>query len=126
MRKAKGMRVNLITNGLRCAERGLCAQRWPTRGCDSAQVSLEGGSAAVHDAITQHPGSWARATQAVRNLRAAGVHTHTNTTICGGNRAHLLELVDFIADELHSEYFSMNMVIRTGTALDHAEDDIAL
>ena len=35
---------------------------------------------------------------AVHNLRAAKVHTHTNTTICGGNRDHLDELVDYIAD----------------------------
>ena len=64
---------------------GLCASL-AEAGLDSAQVSLEGGSAAVHDAITQHPGSWARTVQGVRNLRAAQVHTHTNTTICGGNR----------------------------------------
>lgn len=121
--KGKGMRVNLITNGLRCADEGY-AQTLREAGLDSAQVSLEGGSADVHDAITQHPGSWQRSVQAVKWLRAAGIHTHTNTTICGGNRAHLMELIDFIADELHSEYFSMNMVIRTGTALRHAEDDI--
>jgi radical SAM protein with 4Fe4S-binding SPASM domain len=61
----------------------------------------------------------------IRNLRQAQVHTHTNTTVCGGNREHLLALVDFIADELGSAYFSMNMVIRTGTALAHREDDIS-
>lgn len=123
--KSKGMRVNLITNGLRCAEADYVAAL-AGAGLDSAQVSLEGGSAAIHDAITQHPGSWGKSVQAVHNLRAADIHihTHTNTTICGGNRQHLIELVDFIADELHSEYFSMNMVIRTGTALDHAQDDI--
>jgi radical SAM protein with 4Fe4S-binding SPASM domain len=121
--KSKGMRTNLITNGIRCADEHY-VQALADAGLDSAQVSIEGGAAAVHDAITQHPGSWARATTAVKTLRAVGVHTHTNTTICGGNRAHLLELVDFIAEELHSEYFSMNMVIRTGTALAHDEDDI--
>ncbi len=119
----KGLRVNLITNGVRCGDaayvEGLAAA-----GLDSCQLSLEGGSAAVHDAITQHPGSWVQAVQGVRNLRAAGVHTHTNTTVCGGNRAHLMDLVDFIAEDLGSEYFSMNMVIRTGTALAHEEDDV--
>jgi radical SAM protein with 4Fe4S-binding SPASM domain len=119
----KRMRVNLITNGVRLADVAYC-QSLADAGLDSAQVSVEGGSAAVHDAITQHPGSWVRATTAVHNLRAAKVHTHTNTTICGGNRNHLQELVGYIAHELHSEYFSMNMVIRTGTALDHAEDDM--
>lgn len=122
--KTKGMRVNLITNGLRCAEADF-VNSLASAGLDSAQVSLEGGSAAVHETITQNPGSWAKTVQAVRTLRAAKIHTHTNTTICGGNRDHLSELVDFIGDELHSEYFSMNMVIRTGTALEHLEDDIS-
>ena len=120
----KGLRVNLITNGVRCGEREYAAML-AAAGLDSAQVSIEGGSAEVHDAITQHPGSWAAATRAVHNLRAEKVHTHTNTTVCGGNREHLLALVEYIADELRSEYFSMNMVIRTGTALDHPEDDIS-
>lgn len=121
--KSKGMRVNLITNGLRCASEDFVAAL-AEAGLDSAQVSLEGPTAAIHDAITQHPGAFERATRAVHLLRQAGIHTHTNTTICGGNREHLLELVDYIADALHSEYFSMNMVIRTGTALDHPQDDI--
>lgn len=121
--KSKGMRVNLITNGIRCADADFVHQL-AEAGLDSAQASVEGGSAEVHDAITQHPGSWAQAVQGVRNLRAAGVHTHTNTTICGGNRDHLFDLIDFVAGDLGSEYFSMNMVIRTGTALAHQEDDI--
>lgn len=122
--KGKGMRVNLITNGIKCADTSFVGTL-ADAGLDSAQVSIEGGTSIVHDGVTQHPGSWERAVRGVVNLRAAKVHTHTNTTICGGNRDHLLELVDFIADELHSEYFSMNMVIRTGTALEHKEDDIS-
>ena len=122
--KGKGMRVNLISNGLRTADVQY-VQTLAEAGLDSAQISIEGGSAEVHDQITQHPGAWERVVRSVKNLRDAGIHTHTNTTICGGNRDHLRELVDFVADELHSEYFSMNMVIRTGTALDHQEDDIS-
>lgn len=116
--KSKGMRANLITNGIRCVSPEYVATL-AAAGLDSAQVSLEGGRAEIHDAIVQHPGAFAQTAQAVHVLRAAGIHTHTNTTICGGNREHLLELADYIADELRSEYFSMNMVIRTGTALDH-------
>ncbi len=52
-------------------------------------------------------------------LRRAGIHTHTNTTICAGNREHLEELVTYVRRTLGSDYLSMNMVIRTGTALDH-------
>lgn len=121
--KSKGMRVNLITNGLRCAEaefvEGLKAAR-----LDSAQVSLEGATPEVHDAIVRHPGAFLKTSRAVHVLRAAGIHTHTNTTICGANREHLLELVDYIADELRSEYFSMNVVISTGTALHNPDVDV--
>jgi len=120
----KGMRVNLITNGIRCGDREYVAAL-AEAGLQSAQVSIEGGCAEIHDAITQHPGSWDKATRAVHWLREFGIHTHTNTTICGGNREHLLELVDCIAESLGSEYFSMNMVIRTGTALRHDEDDVS-
>ncbi|MBC7264696.1 MAG: radical SAM protein [Chloroflexi bacterium] len=122
--KAKGMRVNLITNGLRCSQPAYVAAL-AEAGLDSAQVSLEGGSAEIHDAVVRHPGAFEKTTRAVKELRAAGIHTHTNTTICGGNRNHLLELVDYIAEELRSEYFSMNMVIQTGTALGHPEEEIS-
>ncbi len=122
--KRRQMRVNLITNGLRCADEAYVARLVAT-GLDSAQVSLEGGTAAVHDAIVGHPGAFAATTRAVRVLRAAGIHVHTNTTICAGNRDHLEQLVTFVRRELGSDYLSMNMVIRTGTALDHPEIGIS-
>ena len=121
--KAKGMRVNLITNGLRCADPQYVSTL-KTAGLDSAQVSLEGPTAAIHDSIVRHVGAFIQTARAVHELRAVGIHTHTNTTICGSNRDHLLSLVDYIADELKSEYFSMNVVISTGTALKHGEEDV--
>jgi len=121
--KSKGMRVNLITNGLRCADAEYVSIL-KTAGLDSAQVSLEGPRSETHDAIVRHQGAFAQTSRAVHVLREAGIHTHTNTTICGSNRDHLLELVDYIADELHSEYFSMNVIISTGTALHHDEEDV--
>jgi radical SAM protein with 4Fe4S-binding SPASM domain len=121
--KAKGMRVNLITNGLRSADASY-VETLRGAGLDSAQVSLEGPSAAVHDAVVQRPGAFELTTRAVHTLRAAGIHTHTNTTICGSNREHVLDLVDYIAEELKSEYFSMNVIISTGTALSHSQEDV--
>jgi radical SAM protein with 4Fe4S-binding SPASM domain len=121
--KGKGMRVNLITNGLLCAEAEFVSGL-KEAGLDSAQVSLEGPNAEVHDAVVQRRGAFAKTTEAVHVLRAAGIHTHTNTTICRSNREHLLQLVDCIADELQSEYFSMNVIISTGTALQHMEQDV--
>jgi radical SAM protein with 4Fe4S-binding SPASM domain len=121
--KSKGMRVNLITNGLKCSDSAYVAGL-KGAGLDSAQVSLEGPTPQVHDLVVRHPGAFEQTTRAVHLLREAGIHTHTNTTICGSNRAHLMELVDYIADELRSEYFSMNVMISTGTALKHSEEQV--
>ncbi|MHA2118761.1 MAG: SPASM domain-containing protein [Candidatus Thorarchaeota archaeon] len=51
-----------------------------------------------------------------KNLKKTDIYTHCNTTICRPNVDKLEELVDFIANELELSYFSMNMVIYTGTA----------
>ena len=56
----------------------------------------------------------------IRNLKAAGIHTHTNTTINSLNRDNLLALVDFLAD-MDQPYLSMDMVIRTGDAVGRME-----
>ncbi len=113
--KSRRLRTNLITNGLRCGANGY-VDRLAAAGLDSAQVSLEAADAATHDAVVGHAGAWRRTVQGVRNLKAAGIHTHTNTTINHLNRGRLLELVDFLAD-LGQPYLSMNMVIRTGGAV---------
>ena len=114
--KSLDMWANLITNGVRCADPDFVAQL-AAAGLDSAQVSLEAGDAATHDEIVDHPGAFEKTVAAVRTLRAAGVRTHTNTTINTHNRDALFDLVDFAAQELGSEYLSMNMVIRTGGAV---------
>jgi radical SAM protein with 4Fe4S-binding SPASM domain len=112
----QGMRVNLITNGIRCSSKNYVL-KLKRAGLDSAQVSLEAGMAEIHDAITKTPGSFDKTVQGINNLKSAGIHTHTNTTICSINKNHVLQLVDFLADELRNEYFSANMVIQTGKAL---------
>ncbi|HIE24018.1 MAG TPA: radical SAM protein [Candidatus Korarchaeota archaeon] len=116
------MRVNLITNGIKCAKEEY-VKALVKAGLDSAQVSLEAGSAEIHDVITGNNGSFNKTVRGVKNLRDAGIHVHTNTTICSLNKDHIKGLIDFLVDELNSEYFSANMVIRTGTAL---ENDVGL
>ncbi|MGQ9627666.1 MAG: PqqD family peptide modification chaperone [Anaerolineae bacterium] len=117
--KGKGMRVNLISNGIRCAEESYVS--WLAEaGLDSAQISLEAGRAEVHDAVVNHPGAFSKTVQGVRNLKSAGIHTHTNTTINRTNRQDLFNLIDLLA-EMGQEYLSMNMVIRTGEAVGKPE-----
>lgn len=111
--RAIGLRVNLITNATTLSPRG--AQRLARSGLNSAQVSLEGPSPTVHDALTGVPGSFERTLAGLKALRGTGVRVHTNTTISRGNIAHLKGIVG-LAKEIGMERLSMNMVIPTGSA----------
>ncbi len=113
-----GMRVNLITNGIRCADSGF-VQALADAGLKSAQVSLESHRADIHDDITGNPGSHAKTLRGIENLKAAGIYTHTNTTICVKNSGHLKGLVSFIKRRFNFPYLSMNMIIATGIARDN-------
>ncbi len=112
--KSLGMRTNLITNGYRLADEAL-ADALAEAKLDSAQVSIEGSTAEVHDAVTCTPGSFDKSLEGIRNLKARGIHTHTNTTICPQNVGDVANIPD-LACALGNGYFSMNMVIRTGGA----------
>lgn len=113
--REKGLRMNLITNGRRCASKEF-VQKLVDAGLNSAQVSIEGPNAEIHDFIVGAPGAFVQTIQGVKNLRETDIYTHCNTTICRPNKDHLETLVDFLAEELNLTYFSMNMVIYTGTA----------
>lgn len=113
--KSRQMRVNLITNGTRCAQADFVA-RLKRSGLNSAQVSLEAAEAEIHNRVVGNAHAFEQTVQGLKNLKAAGIHTHTNTTINQHNVDHLYTLIDFLAD-LGQEYLSMNMVIRTGDAV---------
>ncbi|MFW9958235.1 MAG: PqqD family peptide modification chaperone [Candidatus Odinarchaeota archaeon] len=113
--RSKGLRVNLITNGRRCNDKDF-VQKLVDSGLNSAQVSIEGPDAETHDYIVGVPGAFVQTVQGIKNLRETDIYTHCNSTICRPNENRLEELVDFLADELKLSYFSMNMVIYTGTA----------
>jgi radical SAM protein with 4Fe4S-binding SPASM domain len=113
-----GMRVNLITNGIRAASEAY-VRTLREAGLQSAQVSLEGTTAAVHEAITRVRGSFARAVRAVRRFRDAGLHVHTNTTLTRTNLADAAGFPAFVRHTLGLTAFSMNLVIPTGSAPHH-------
>ncbi len=112
---SRGLWVNLITNGIRSARPGF-AQSLAEAGLDSAQVSLEAGDAETHDKVVGLQGAFQRTVQGIRNLQAAGIRVHTNTTINRHNQHALHGLIDLDA-ELGMQHLSMNMVIRTGDAV---------
>lgn len=111
-----GLRVNLITNASLLPGTGR-AERLRQAGLSSAQVSLEGPTAEVHDALTGAGGSFGRTLAGLGELKAAGLHVHTHTTINAANVEHLDGIVR-LAAELGLERLSMNLVIPTGSAAD--------
>ncbi len=111
---ALGMRVNLITNGTRVTAD--MAQTLADAGLDSAQVSLEGVTAEIHEKVTAIPRSFERTVVGVGNLKRAGIAVHTNTTINRDNLADCVEMPAFVKHELGNDKFSMNLVVPTGSA----------
>lgn len=110
-----GIRVNLITNGTNLDSD--LVSRLKDAGLRSAQVSLEGPNADVHDAQTQVVGSFERTLSGIRLLKEAGLHVHTNTTVNRLNADHLTGIVGLVKD-LGLDRLSMNMVIPCGSAPD--------
>lgn len=108
-----GMRVNLITNGTNLDSE--LVSHLKDAGLRSAQVSLEGPTAEVHDGLTQVAGSFERTLEGIRLLRDAELHVHTNTTV---NRVNAEQLVGIVAlaKEIGLDRCSMNMVIPCGSA----------
>ncbi len=120
----RGLRVNLITNGLRCAEPRYVA-RLVEAGLTSAQVSLEGADAETHEALTQRRGTFAKTLAGLANLRAAGLTAHTNTTVSRANAHQLAAIVD-LAARLGLPHLSMNFLIPTGSSRLDKHGDLAM
>lgn len=111
--RENGMRVNIITNGITSSSKEY-VDKLVAAGLTSAQVSIEGPNAEVHEALTQRPGSFNKTVRGIKNLRDAGLHVHTNTTICEENADHLAGILD-LAKSLELPHVSMNHIIPTGT-----------
>ncbi|MBM3334812.1 radical SAM protein, partial [Candidatus Sumerlaeota bacterium] len=112
--RALGMRVNLITNGT-LLDRG-AVERLVEAGLNSAQVSLEGPTADVHDRLTGVTGSFERTIGGIAALREGDVHVHTNTTLNAVNR-DVADQMPALAASLGLERLSMNLMIPTRAAI---------
>jgi radical SAM protein with 4Fe4S-binding SPASM domain len=117
--KRLDLRVNLISNGTLIDAR--VARQLARAGVDSAQISIEGVTAATHDALVDATGAFAQAVAAVRHLRAAGIHTHANTTVTRANLAECAQMPRFARETLGCDRFSMNLLIPTGSGARHRE-----
>ncbi len=111
-----GFRVNLISNGIRASQMDY-ARSLVDAGLDSAQISLEAGDERLHDSLVGRRGAWRLTVRAIENFEKLGIHVHTNTTLCAENIDRAEEVIEFVSRRLGLRILSMNMVIRTGSAL---------
>ena len=84
--KAKGLAVNITTNGL------LVDRRWEelrASGLDSLSVSLD-GLAETHDRLRGQRGAWRRTVAALERCRAAGIACSVYFTVTHDNVAELI------------------------------------
>jgi radical SAM protein with 4Fe4S-binding SPASM domain len=111
--KSLGMRVNLITNGTKITRQ--LAKDLADSGLDSAQVSIEGVTAATHDRTVGVAGAFGKSVRAISCLKDVGILTHSNTTMTAGNMAECRELPEFVKQTLKNDRFSMNLIIPAGS-----------
>lgn len=102
--------TNLVTNGT-LIDRSR-AESLAAAGLGSAQVSIEGPEAALHDDLVGRPGAFEEALAGIAALRAAGIPTQTNTTLSRPNLAAAAELPAFLAS-IGIGRFAMNLFIPT-------------
>src|SRR5579883_1750558 len=87
--------VTLETNAVQCAKAGV-AERLRDAGVTDCFVSLHSGDAAVSDAITRAPGTFARTVKGIQALLDAGVLVGLNCVMTNEGLDHLGGLPDFI------------------------------
>jgi len=106
----KGLRINLISNGtLVTPQRAASLYK---AGLRTAQISLEGATAQLHDELCGLKGAFERTLAGIRNLQEAGIRVQTNTTITRPNHETLLEILPLLAERGVTR-FSMNLFIPT-------------
>ena len=106
-----GLVTGMNTNGRRLADRHL-AESLARAGLNHVQITLESHRAEVHDAMTG-AASFDETVAGIRNARAAGLHTITNTTLTRQNADQIVTTVEFLHG-LGLTTFAMNAMIHAG------------
>lgn len=108
--RSRGLVSNLVTNGTLITEER--AQALKAAGLGSAQISVEGPTAQLHDSLVGRKGAFAQTLRGIAALQRAGIPTQTNTTINRENLHAIPAMPAFLAS-LRIERFAMNLFIPT-------------
>jgi SynChlorMet cassette radical SAM/SPASM protein ScmE len=114
------MRFTALTNGTLIDDR-MAEFIASTRRCNSVQVSLDGSSAAVHDACRGH-GSHKRALYGIRCLQRQGVPVTVRVTINKFNLNDLEETAKLLLEDLNLPFISTNSAAYLGSCRSNADN----
>jgi SynChlorMet cassette radical SAM/SPASM protein ScmE len=114
------MRFALLSNGALVDDR-MAALISRTGRCDHVQISVDGASAAVHDAC-RGPGAFEGAVRGIRTLSRHGVNVSVRVTIHRHNVRDLDNIARFLLDELDLPGFGTNSAGYLGTCRRNADD----
>lgn len=109
--------INVTSNGRKLADEAL-ARSLLDAGVTNVLISVHGGTADIHDAITCEVGSFAETMAGVGNiarLRRDGVGFGINTTICATNVSALEPLADLVVQS-GADVFNIQFLTPFGSA----------
>ena len=112
-------RVALATNGTLVDD--AVARRLVETGIRRVSVSLDGASAATHDAFRGQTGCFAAALGGLEALRRAGASLQVNATVTRHNDRELPQLLD-LARSCGAEAFHVFMLVPVGCGAEISED----
>jgi SynChlorMet cassette radical SAM/SPASM protein ScmE len=119
------MRYNLLTNGTLMTEETIAAFKKGKRRLrlDSIQISIDGASAAVHDA-SRPPHSFDRAIQGLCLLKENGFPVTVRVTVNRYNLDDLENIAHLLLEDIGVPRFSTNEADRFGSARCYGQDVI--
>jgi len=119
-----GLEVKIMSNGRALADSNFVTDL-KKAGLHYCAVSIE-GTEAIHDAITQVPGSFAESWQGLENLKSAGIRCNTITTVSSYNINIIDELVEFFQGRVPMATFNMCSAQPSGFHKDEHAGQITL
>jgi heme b synthase len=117
----RGLRVALATNGTLIDER--TADRIVDAGVRRVAVSLDGATAATHDAFRALAGSFDQAVRGIRRLRARGMSVQINTTVARHNIEELPEVLE-LARSLGADALHIFLLVPVGCGVEIADEQM--
>ncbi|HBZ55437.1 MAG TPA: radical SAM/SPASM domain-containing protein, partial [Syntrophobacteraceae bacterium] len=119
--KAKGFRMTMAPNGTLITPDK--AQQMKEAGIERISISIDGATAASHDAFRQVPGAFDGALRGIGYARQAGLEFQINTSITQQNLAELAD-IQKLAVNLGAVAHHIFLLVPTGRGKDLAEQAI--